>query len=83
VPEKTILQQPVTLAEVSRVSYILYPTGTALDLDVLYQPVDETGTPVGEKRTMGGAKTGPEAQQIRDWLNSTVIIEINEHEGTA
>jgi hypothetical protein len=81
-PEKTILQQPVTLAEVNRVTYILYPTGGALDIDYLYQPVDETGTPVGEKRTAGGSVTGPEAQRIRDWITAEVLPYINSIEGT-
>jgi hypothetical protein len=81
-PEKTIRQQPVTLAEVSRVSYLLYPTGGALDVDYLYAPVDETGTPVGEKRTMGGSVTGPEAQKIQEWITTEVLPAINAKEGT-
>jgi hypothetical protein len=81
-PEKTILQQPVTLAEVSRVSYLLYPTGTALDIDYLYQPKDDAGNFVGEKRTAGGSVTGPEAQRIRDWISAEVLPYINQVEGT-
>jgi hypothetical protein len=81
VPTKTIVQQPVTLAEISRVTYLLYPTG-ALDFDYLYQPIDDQGNPVGEKRTLGGAKTGPAAQEIRDWITSHAVIEINQAEGT-
>jgi hypothetical protein len=81
-PEKTIRQQPVTLAEVSRVSYLLYPTGGALDVDYLYQPVDELGNPVGEKRTMGGSVTGPEAEKIRNWISTEVLPAINAKEGT-
>jgi hypothetical protein len=81
-PEKTILQQPVTLAEVSRVSYLLYPTGTALDIDYLYQPKDSEGNFVGEKRTAGGSVTGPEAQKIRDWIQAEVIPYLNQVEGT-
>jgi hypothetical protein len=80
--EKVIRQQSVTLAEVSRVSYLLYPTGGAVDVDYLYGPVDETGTPVGEKRTMGGSVTGPEAQKIQDWITAEVLPAINAHEGT-
>jgi hypothetical protein len=82
VPEKTIRQQPVTLAEVSRVSYLLYPTGGALDIDYLYAPIDDSGNPVGEKRTYGGSVTGPEAQKIRDWIQAEVIPILNQHEGT-
>jgi hypothetical protein len=81
-PEKTILQQPVTLAEVSRVTYILYPTGGALDIDYLYQPKDELGNYVGEKRTYGGSVTGPEADKIRNWIQTEVIPVLNQHEGT-
>jgi hypothetical protein len=80
--EKVIRQQPVTLAEVNRVTYILYPTGGALDIDYLYQPKDELGNYVGEKRTMGGSVTGPEAQKIQDWITAEVLPAINEHEGT-
>jgi hypothetical protein len=67
---------------VTRVTYILYPTGGALDIDYLYGPVDETGTPVGEKRTMGGSVTGPEAQKIKDWITAEVLPAINAHENT-
>jgi hypothetical protein len=80
-PEKTIRQQPVTLAEVSRVVYTLFPTG-ALDYDYGYRPVDETGTPVGEMRTLGGAKSGAAAQEILNWITAEVLPEINAHEGT-
>jgi hypothetical protein len=81
-PEKTILQQPVTLAEVSRVTYILYPTGGALDIDYLYQPKDSEGNFVGEKRTFGGSVTGPEADKIRNWIQTEVIPVLNAHENT-
>jgi hypothetical protein len=81
-PEKQILQQPVTLAEVNRVTYILYPTGGALDIDYLYQPKDDLGNYVGEKRTMGGSVTGPEAQKIQDWITAEVLPAINAKEGT-
>jgi hypothetical protein len=81
-PEKTIRQQPVTLAEVSRVVYTLFPTGGALDVDYGYRPVDETGTPVGEMRTFGGSVTGPEADKIRNWIQTEVIPVLNQHEGT-
>jgi hypothetical protein len=81
-PEKTILQQPVTLAEVSRVSYLLYPTGGALDIDYRYQPKDELGNYGGEKRTMGGSVTGPEAQKIQEWITAEVLPAINAKEGT-
>jgi hypothetical protein len=81
-PEKQILQQPVTLAEVNRVTYILYPTGGALDIDYLYQPKDAEGNFVGEKRTMGGSVTGPEAQKIQEWITAEVLPAINAKEGT-
>jgi hypothetical protein len=81
-PEKVLRQQPVTLAEVNRVTYILYPTGGALDIDYLYQPKDDAGNFVGEKRTMGGSVTGPEAQKIQNWITTEVLPAINEHEGT-
>jgi hypothetical protein len=81
VPEKTIRQQPLTLAEVKRVSYLLHPTG-GLDIDYAYQPVDETGTPVGEVRIYGGSKTGPARQEILDWITAEVLPELNAFEQT-
>jgi hypothetical protein len=81
-PEKTIRQQPVTLTEVSKVVYVLYPTGGALDVDYQYRPVDEVGNPVGEIRTHGGSVTGPEAQHIKDWITAEVLPAINQAEGT-
>jgi hypothetical protein len=81
-PEKTIRQQPITLTETNQVTYILFTTGTSVDFSYSYTPVDETGTPVGEKRVLGGTKTGPTAQEIRDWITTKVLPEINTHEGT-
>jgi hypothetical protein len=80
-PEKTIRQQPVTLVETNRVTYILHPTG-GVDYDYAYRPVDETGTPVGETRTLGGAKSGAAATEIQTWITNEVLPEINAHEGT-
>jgi hypothetical protein len=80
-PEKTILQQPVTLNHVQQVSYIVYATG-GIDYSYAYTPVDETGTAVGERRVLAGTKTGPSAQEIRTWITNEVLPEINAHEGT-
>jgi hypothetical protein len=81
-PEKTILQQPVTLVETNQVTYVLFPTGTSVDFSYSYTPVDETGTPVGEKRALSGTKTGPAAAEIRNWITTKVLQDINTHEGT-
>jgi hypothetical protein len=80
-PEKTIRQQPVTLKELAVISYILYPTG-GLDVSYNYTPVDETGTPVGEKRNLSGSKAGAAATEIKTWITNEVLPEINAHEGT-
>jgi hypothetical protein len=80
-PAKQILQQPVELAHVQQVSYIVYATG-GIDFNYSYTPVDATGTAVGEKRALGGTKTGPTAQEIRDWITTKVLPELNTHEGT-
>jgi hypothetical protein len=82
VAEKVIRQQPVTLTETNQVVYILFPTGTSVDFSYSYTPVDETGTPVGEKRVLSGTKTGPTATEIRDWITTKVLPELNAHEGT-
>jgi hypothetical protein len=81
-PAKTIQQQPVDLTHVQQVTYVVYATG-GIDFSYSYTPEDETGTPVGEKRALSGTKTGPAAQEIRDWINTHAIVEINEAEGTS
>jgi hypothetical protein len=81
-PEKTIRQQPVTLTETNQVTYLLFPTGTSVDFSYSYTPVDETGAPVGEKRVLGGTKTGPAATEIRNWITTKVLPDINAAEGT-
>jgi hypothetical protein len=80
--EKVIRQQPVSLDHIQQVTYLLYPGTGPLDFTYAYTPVDETGTPVGEKRILGGTKTGPEATVIRDWVTTNVLPSLNEHEGT-
>jgi hypothetical protein len=80
--EKVIRQQPVTLTHIQQVTYLLFPTGTAVDFSYSYTPVDETGAPVGEKRVLGGTKTGPAAAEIRTWIETKVLPELNAHEGT-
>jgi hypothetical protein len=79
--EKVIRQQPVTLAELAQVNYVLYPTG-GIDTNYLYRPVDETGTPIGETRSLTGSKAGAAAQEIRTWLTNEVLPEVNAAEGT-
>jgi hypothetical protein len=81
-PAKTILQQPVTLTQTNQVTYILFTTGTSVDFSYSYTPVDQAGKPVGEKRVLSGTKTGPTAAEIRDWITTKVLPEINTHEGT-
>jgi hypothetical protein len=80
-PAKQILQQPVALTHVSQVTYIVYSTG-GIDFSYSYTPVDETGDPVGEKRVLGGAKSGAAGQEIKDWITQKVLPELNAHEGT-
>lgn len=79
--EKMIRQQPVTLNELSVVSYVLHPTG-GIDVSYNYTPVDETGDPVGEKRNLSGSKSGAAAIEIKDWITAKVLPEINLAEGT-
>ncbi len=79
--EKTIKQQPVTLAHVQQVSYIVYATG-GVDFSYSYTPVDDRGDPVGEKRSLSGSKSGAAATEIKNWITTKVLPEINTHEGT-
>jgi hypothetical protein len=80
-PAKTIQQQPVTLAEVAQVVYIVYPTG-GIDYNYKYTPIDDTGGPIGEPRVLGGTKSGAAGEEIRTWITTKVLPEINAHEGT-
>jgi hypothetical protein len=81
-PAKTIQQQPVAIAHVQSVTYVIhYPTG-AIDLSAVYRPVDETGTPVGAARTYSDSKTGAATQEIVTWITNEVLPEINAAEGT-
>jgi hypothetical protein len=80
-PEKTIRQQPVTLATLQQVTYVVHPTG-GIDLSTIYRPVDETGTPIGEPRVYSDAKSGAAAEGIREWITNEVLPEINAAEGT-
>jgi hypothetical protein len=80
--EKIIRQQPVTLDHLSQVTYVPYGTTGGIDFSYSYTPVDETGTPVGEKRVLSGTKTGPEAAEIRTWIEQHAVVEINSAEGT-
>jgi hypothetical protein len=79
--EKVIRQQPVTLAQVSQVTYILHQTG-GIDSNYLYRPVDETGTPIGEPHSLTDSHAGAAAQVIKDWITAEVLPAINAHEGT-
>jgi hypothetical protein len=81
-PAKTIQQQSVTLAQFSQLNYIVYGTTGGIDFSYLYRPVDETGTSIGETRTLSGTKTGPAADEIRMWLEQHALIEVNQAEGT-
>jgi hypothetical protein len=79
--EKVIRQQPVALGQVTQVVYILYPTG-GVDTNYLYRPVDETGAPVGETRSLTDSVSGAAAQEIRTWITNEVLPAINTAEGT-
>jgi hypothetical protein len=80
-PAKTIQQQPVTLAHLTQVIYFIYPTG-GIDSNYLYRPVDETGTPIGEPRSLTQSHVGAAAVPIKDWINTQVLPAINAEEGT-
>jgi hypothetical protein len=80
-PAKTIQQQPVTLEHLTQVVYILYQTG-GVDSNYLYRPVDETGTPIGETRSLTDSHAGAAAQKIKDWISAEVLPAINLEEGT-
>src|SRR4029450_1764164 len=79
--EKTIRQQPVTLAHVSQVVYIVYQTG-GIDSNYLYTAVGESRGPGGETRSLTDSKSGAAATEIKNWITTKVLPEINAHEGT-
>src|SRR4029450_1108572 len=79
--EKVIRQQPVTLAHVTQVIYIVYQTG-GVDSSYVYTPVDETGRVIGEPRSLTDSKSGAAATEIKNWITTKVLPEINLEEGT-
>jgi hypothetical protein len=79
--EKTIRQQPVTMEQLTQVVYILYQTG-GIDCNYLYRPVDDTGAPIGETRSLTESKAGAAATEIQTWITNEVLPVINAHEGT-
>lgn len=79
-PEKVIRQQPVTIAHVKQVVFIMF--GTGVDAVTNYQPVDETDTVIGEVRSYTENFTGPNAQRVRDFLTAEIVPDINAEEGT-
>jgi hypothetical protein len=79
-PPKTIQQQPVTMAHVRQVVFLLY--GTSIDGVTNYQPVDETGKTIGEVRSFTEEFRGQDATRIRDFLGTEVLSNINALEGT-
>jgi hypothetical protein len=79
--EKVIRQQPVTIAQLTQVIYIVYPTG-GIDSNYLYTPVDETGKPVGETRSLTQSHAGAAANEIKTWITNEVLPVINAEEGT-
>jgi hypothetical protein len=80
--EKTIRQQPVALDHVTQVTYLRNAQTGSIDVSALYRPVDETGAPIGEPRVYNTTKVGPAAEEIATWIETKVLPEINEHEGT-
>jgi hypothetical protein len=78
--EKTIRQQPVTMAQVKQVVFIIF--GTGIDSVTNYQPVDETGAPIGEVRSFTENFRGPDATRVSDFLGTEILSDLNAHEGT-
>ena len=79
-PEKTIRQQPVTMTHVKQVVFIIF--GTGIDGITNYQPVDETGAPIGEIRSFTENFRGPDATRVSNFLATEIVPNLNAHEGT-
>ena len=80
-PEKTIRQQPVTMAHVKNVAFVNF--GTGIDAITSYQPVDETGATIGEVRSFTENFRGPDATRVSNFLTTEIVPNLNVHEGTA
>jgi hypothetical protein len=78
--EKTIRQQSVTMAQVKQVVFVIF--GTGIDGITNYQPVDETGAPIGEVRSFTENFRGPDATRVSDFLGTEILSDINAAEGT-
>jgi hypothetical protein len=79
-PEKTIRQQPVTMAQVKQVVFVIF--GTSIDGVTNYQPVDHTGATIGEVRSFTENFRGADATRVSNFLGTELLSDINAAEGT-
>ena len=80
-PNKTIIQKPVVKADLKDVHLYLVSPGN-LTWGANYVPKDETGAVIGtEPRNVSGTVT--QDPGLWAWVDSVVIVAINEKEGTA
>ena len=78
--EKVIRQQPVAWDHVSRMVFLNFHQ--AIDAETYYQPVDETGTVIGEVRMYREHFTGPDLQRLIEFLTAELLPDVNDAEGT-
>jgi hypothetical protein len=78
--EKVIRQQPVTMAQIKQVVFVIF--GTGIDGITSYQPVDDLGATVGEVRSFTENFRGPDATRVSNFLGTELLSNINAAEGT-
>ena len=79
-PDKTIVQKPVTNADLTDCHlYLVLGTPT---WGATYIPKDATGAPIGEPRVINGGDVAYNAG-LWAWVDSVVVAAINTKEGTA
>jgi hypothetical protein len=76
-PDKTIVQKPMTRNEIQNVIVVM---GATASWNAVYTPKDSTGLGIGQPRSFQ-APFGSDPDFIA-WLTNVVVPALNAHEGT-
>jgi hypothetical protein len=79
-PNKTITQVPVTLTHLQRLNVeVVDGAPTAV---ITYRVFTDTGTPIGNAKSLVVPLTGPQTTTLTNFLSGTILPAVNSAEGT-